>query len=82
MENRGKLDQIARRLIEVETLEADDLQKVFNAPLDQQFPPAVEPNGEDKPKEEPKPEGQEGQEGQGAQAPKPGLAWGSDPTQT
>ena len=81
MENRGKLDQIARRLIEVETLEGDELQRVFNAPLDEQFPPAVEPNGEEKPKEEPKPEGQEGQEGQ-AQAPKPGLAWGSPPTHT
>jgi len=83
MENRGKLDQIARRLIEVETLESDELQRVFNAPLDEQFPPAVEANGgAEQPKEEPKPEGQEGQEGQ-AQAPKPGLAWGgSGPTHT
>ncbi len=83
MENRGKLDQIARRLIEVETLEGDDLQRVFNAPLDEQFSPVETGEGEkgEKPKEEPKPEGQEGQEGQ-AQAPKPGLAWGSGPTQT
>jgi len=78
LENRGKLDQIAHRLIEVETLEGDELQRVFNAPLDEQFPPVETGEGEtgEKPKEEPKPEGQEGQEGQ-AQAPKPGLAWGS-----
>jgi len=82
MDNRGKLDQIARRLIEVETLEGDELHRVFNAPLDEQFPPAVEANGEQKPKEEPKPEEQEGPESQGIQAPKPGLAWGSDPTHT
>jgi cell division protease FtsH len=84
MENRGKLDQIARRLIEVETLEGDDLQRVFNAPLDEQFSPVETGEGEkgEKPKEEPKPEGQEGPEGP-AQAPKPGLAWGgSGPTQT
>jgi cell division protease FtsH len=79
MENRGKLDQIARRLIEVETLEGDDLQRVFNAPLDEQFPP-VETNGEQTPKEEPKPEGGEQPEGQ--PQPKPGLAWGSGPTHT
>jgi cell division protease FtsH len=84
MENRGKLDQIARRLIEVETLESDELQTIFNAPLDKQFPPVETGEGEkgEKPKEEPKPEGQEGPEGP-AQAPKPGLAWGgSGPTQT
>jgi cell division protease FtsH len=82
LENRGKLDQIAHRLIEVETLEGDELQKVFNAPLDEQFPPPeTGENGEkkEKPQEEPKPEGQEGQ---GAQQPKPGLAWGGGPTHT
>jgi cell division protease FtsH len=79
MDNRGKLDQLAHRLIEVETLEGDELQRVFNAPLDEQFPPVETGEGE-KPKEEPKPEDQEGQEGQ-PQA-KPGLAWGSGPTHT
>ncbi len=77
MENRGKLDQIARRLVEVETLESDELQRVFNAPLDEQFPPAIAPGSEapkgEKPKDEPQPEGQEGQ---GKAVPKPGLAWG------
>ncbi|MGD0765277.1 MAG: ATP-dependent zinc metalloprotease FtsH [Dehalococcoidia bacterium] len=77
VDNRGKLDQIAHRLIEVETLEGDELQKVFNAPLDEEFPPAVAATpGESKPeppKEEPQPEGQEAP---GPQVPKPGLAWG------
>ncbi len=79
MENRGKLDQLAHRLMEVETLEGDALQRVFNAPLDEQFPPVETGEGEkaEKPKEEPKPEGQEGQP---AQQPKPGLAWGGGPT--
>jgi cell division protease FtsH len=82
LENRGKLDQIAHRLIEVETLEGEELQRVFNAPLDEQFPPVEIGEGEagEKPKEEPKPEDQEGQEGQGAQQPAPGLAWGSGST--
>jgi cell division protease FtsH len=77
LDNRGKLDQIARRLMEVETLEADELQRVFNAPLDEQFAPAMQPGGEapkdEKPKDEPQPEGQDGQ---GKPVPKPGLAWG------
>ena len=80
-ENRGKLDQLAHRLVEVETLEGDELQKVFNAPLDQEFPPAVEPaagvSKPEPPKEEPQPEGEEGP---GTQVPKPGLAWGEHGT--
>jgi cell division protease FtsH len=84
IENRGKLDQIAHRLMEVETLEGEELQRVFNAPLDHQFPPAVEANGESKPKEEPKPDGQESEEDKGAQQakPEPGLAWGGGSTPT
>ena len=80
-ENRGKLDQIAHRLIEVETLEGDELQKVFNAPLDQEFPPAIEPAAGGSKPEPPKEEPQaEGEEGPGAQVPKPGLAWGEHGT--
>ena len=37
-ENRAKLDQIARKLIEVETIEGDDLMALFNAPVDADVP--------------------------------------------
>ena len=87
MENRGKLDQIAHRLIEVETLEGDELQKVFNAPLDQQFPPAVERTARAEAEGGAEAGGQEGQEvsplssrsGAGTGAG-PGLGRRSEPT--
>ncbi len=73
-ENRGKLDQLARRLIEVETLEGAELEAVFNAPLDHVFPPQDELPGETPPPSE---EGPEEQEADGEkQVGKPGLAWG------
>ena len=74
-ENRGKLDQLAQRLIEVETLEGDELERVFNAPLDEKFPPAM-PLEEEKPQEPPQEEPEEQAEGQSKPVPKPGLAWG------
>jgi len=73
-ENRAKLDQIARKLIEVETIEGDDLTTLFNAPVDvdvpigEPEPPAETPptaEGEP-PAEEPSPQPKL----------KPGLAWG------
>ncbi len=76
-ENRPKLDQLARRLIEVETLEGDPLMQLMASPVDggeattedaSPAPLAVPPAPT-----EPKPEG--------GDAPKPrqrpGLAWGS-----
>jgi len=74
-ENRGKLDQLAQRLIEVETLEGDELERVFNAPLDEKFPPVM-PLEEEKPQEPPQEEPEEQAEGQSKPVPKPGLAWG------
>jgi cell division protease FtsH len=79
-ENRGKLDQLARRLIEVETLEGEELAQVFNAPLDHVFPPT-----EESPSEPPPPPSEEGpQEETDAekQAGKPGLAWGGGQVQS
>jgi len=74
-ENRAKLDQIARKLIEVETIEGDDLMTLFNAPADAdvhigeaQPPPAETP---------PAAEGEPPAEEPSTQPKlKPGLAWG------
>jgi cell division protease FtsH len=74
-ENRAKLDQIAHKLIEVETIEGEDLLTLFNAPVDvdvpigEAQPPAAEtpPTTEgEPPAEEPSPQPKL----------KPGLAWG------
>jgi cell division protease FtsH len=72
-ENRLKLDQIARRLIEIETLEGENLRLLMEAPTDQdpplpgELPPAPPPQrGEpSEPEERPMPQ------------PRPGLAWRS-----
>jgi len=74
-ENRAKLNQIAHKLIEIETIEGEDLMTLFNAPTDvdvpigEQQPPAAEtpPSAEgEPPAEEPSPQPKL----------KPGLAWG------
>jgi cell division protease FtsH len=75
-ENRGKLEQFARRLIEVETLEGEELEQVFNAPLDHVFPPSEESPSEPPPPP-PSEEGPQEQETDAEkQVGKPGLAWG------
>jgi len=80
-ENRGKLEQFARRLMEVETLEGEELERVFNAPLDHVFPPS-----EESPSEPPPPPSEEGSQEQEAgaekKAGKPGLAWGGGQAQS
>jgi cell division protease FtsH len=74
-ENRAKLDQIARKLIEVETIEGDDLMTLFNASLD-----ADVPIGEHEPPAEETPPSAEGEPPAEETPPqpklKPGLAWG------
>jgi cell division protease FtsH len=74
-DNRAKLDQIARKLIEIETIEGEDLMTLFNAPTDvdvpigEHEPPAPEtpPTTDEEPPAE-----------ETSQQPKlkPGLAWG------
>jgi cell division protease FtsH len=75
-ENRAKLNQIARKLMEVETIEGEDLQTLFNAPVDVDVPIGVE--------EPPAPETPPAAEGETpVEEPspkpklKPGVAWGS-----
>jgi len=69
-ENKAKLDQLARRLIEVETLEGDNLRMLLEAPTDQDPPfpeetPPAPPAEPVEPEERPQPQ------------PRPGLAWGT-----
>ncbi|MGE3598228.1 MAG: ATP-dependent zinc metalloprotease FtsH [Dehalococcoidia bacterium] len=69
-ENRAKLDQLARRLIEIETLEGENLRILLEAPTDQDPPMPDEdtpPRGEpaEEPEDRPRP------------PPRPGLAWGT-----
>ena len=74
-ENRAKLDQLARRLIEIETLEGENLRILLEAPTDQDPPlpggetPSLPPPQRGEPAEEP--------EAVPAPQPRPGLAWGS-----
>jgi cell division protease FtsH len=70
-ENRAKLDQLARRLIEVETLEGENLRIFLEAPTDQEPPlhdDLTSPK-RDEPAEEP--------EDRPLPQPRPGLAWGT-----
>jgi cell division protease FtsH len=73
VENRAKLDQIARHLIEVETIEGEALAALFAAPVDE------EPiTAEREPEEEPKPKEREARPEPIIAPPKPGLAWGGE----
>jgi len=71
-ENRAKLDQLARRLIEVETLEGENLRILLEAPTDQDPPLPDDSPPPPAQREEPV----EPEERPMAQ-PRPGLAWGS-----
>ena len=76
-DNRAKLDQLAKKLIEIETLEGEQLIALLEGPLDGDTPPAVEtptPPPSTPPEIEPEPRPDEDQpRGQ----PRPGLAWGN-----
>jgi cell division protease FtsH len=75
-EARPKLDQLAKHLIEEETIEGDTLEALFNAPVEGEPTPAAggpETEGERKPEDkETRPEPLHA-------PPKPGLAWGGGP---
>jgi cell division protease FtsH len=71
-DNRAKLDQLARRLIEVETLEGENLRILLEAPTDQDPPLPDDSPPPPTPREEPvEPEERT------LPQPRPGLAWGS-----
>jgi cell division protease FtsH len=72
-ENRPKLDEFAKRLIEEETIEGEALEALFNAPVEGEPAPAT---GEAQPEGERKPEEKEARPEPFIAPPKPGLAWG------
>ena len=76
-ENRPKLDQLAKRLLEIETLEGEELLALMASPTDGEPPAAQEPA---KPPEAPspppvEPEMRPDEPPRGT--PRPGLAWGN-----
>ena len=72
-DNRLKLNQLAKHLIEEETIEGDTLEALFNAPVEGEPTPAA---GEPQPEAERKPEEKEARPEPLIAPPKPGLAWG------
>ena len=77
VERRAKLDQIAKHLIEVETIEGEALATLFDAPVDEELTTAErEPEGE--PEEPKKSKKKESRTEPIIAPPKPGLAWGSE----
>ncbi len=76
-DHRAKLDQLAHKLLEIETLEGDTLMALMAAPTDQE--PPTEPIAPTPPPSppEPEPEAQPGDDTAPHGRPRPGLAWGS-----
>jgi cell division protease FtsH len=74
VEKRAKLDQIAKHLIEVETIEGEALATLFAAPVDEE-PATAERQPEEKPKKTKK---KETRPEPIIAPPKPDLAWGSE----
>jgi cell division protease FtsH len=77
-EHRDKLDELVQRVLEDETIEGDDLNRLLAAPVGQappsvaNEPPPEQPRGEEAPAETP--------EAPQPQIGKPGLAYGSQAT--
>ena len=76
VERRAKLDQIAKHLVEVETIEGEALATLFAAPVDEELTTAEEPEGE--PEQPKKPKKKEARAEPTIAPPKPDLAWGSE----
>ncbi len=76
VERRAKLDQIAKHLVEVETIEGEALATLFAAPVDEELTTAEEPEGE--PEQPKKPKKKESRTEPRVAPPKPDLAWGSE----
>ena len=79
-ENRGKLEQLARKLIEVETLEGDNLIALMESATgddDGSTPPAIEPVAPPPPAPTMSPPAEDNRGDTPQGRPRPGLAWGS-----
>ncbi len=75
-EHRAKLDQLAHKLMEVESLEGDPLLALMASPVDQDEPPATDPAppAPSPPPPSTEPDKREDEAPRGR--PRPGLAWG------
>ncbi len=74
-ENRAKLDHLARKLMEVETLEGDQLLALMASSNDES--PTVEPPAAPTPPAPPAPSEPEQRDDAPRPQPRPGLAWGT-----
>jgi cell division protease FtsH len=74
-ENRAKLDQLAQKLLEVETLEGEALLALMQSPTDGEQPVEEEPAPP--PSTPPPPEPETRPEERPKGRPRPGLAWGN-----
>jgi cell division protease FtsH len=74
VEHRAKLEQLAKHLIEVETIEGEELQALFAAPVEEE-PVTAEGQPEEEAK---KPKEKEARPEPIIAPPKPGLAWGGE----
>jgi len=77
VEKRAKLNQIAKHLIEVETVEGEALQALFAAPVDEELATA-EREPEREPEEPKKAKKKEARPKPIIAPPKPDLAWGGE----
>jgi cell division protease FtsH len=74
VEHRAKLEQLAKHLIEVETIEGEELQALFAAPVEEE-PVTAEGQPEEEAK---KPKEKKARPEPIIAPPKPGLAWGGE----
>lgn len=74
-ENEAKLRQMARYLMEHETVEGNDLKALFDAPPDQD-PVIAKPETPATPTDEAEPQAEGGEKPASRPAQQPGLAWG------
>jgi cell division protease FtsH len=74
-ENRAKLEQLAQKLLEVETLEGDPLMALMQSPTDGEQPVEEEPAPPPSTPPPPEPEARPEERPKGR--PRPGLAWGN-----
>ena len=75
-DNRPKLDQLAKHLIEEETIEGEALEALFNAPVEGEPIPA---QASPRPRRDASPRRRRTRPEPLIAPPKPGLAWGGGP---
>jgi cell division protease FtsH len=75
-DNRDKLEKLAQKLIEVETLEGEQLKTLLESPMDGDTPPAVDTPAPQPPTPPVEPDARPEEDAPRGR-PRPGLAWGN-----